>query len=740
MIALCEYQEKAIRRLRDTTNELLELQGNKTIVFKAPTGSGKTVMMAEYLRELVEYRSDGRTFAFIWMAPQQLHTQSKEKLEKYYSDSNVLRCVSFEDLISHAINENEILFLNWESINKADNIYIRENEREMNLSKIIENTRDEGRVIILVIDESHRAATTEISRELVAMFSPKVAIEVSATPTLAQFDEMVNVPRESVIAEGMIKKQVTINPGFRNTITRQNAETLNFNSQAAESTDEFVLHMAIDKRELLTHAFHATGSNVNPLMLIQLPDRRQGEADFKDEVIKILKDNHNITLENGKLAIYLSEDKTNLENITRNDGEVEVMIFKQAIALGWDCPRASILVLFRDWQSFTFSTQTLGRILRMPELKHYTDEDLNTGFVFTNLNDLSIIEDLAGNYLTIQYTSRKPGYHNLALRSVHSKRIRAETRLSPEFIRNFLTAAAELGLKEEIDINVSEINIGLLADGLVEDLDRHPEHLAKAAMHIQRKQNAMEIQKLFDAFALENLAPFFPEMRSVGRVKEAIHTFFKASFPMEFTSATTRAQIITLNSDNKIFFINALNRAKELYTESIKKEEKELLINEAWEVPTSRNYNHRFAARSFGKSILQPYFEAENSSEPERNFAEFLNNTLANVEWFFRNGDSDATAFAVPYLSDQHELTPFYVDWIVKFTDGRVGLFDTKEGFTAQTAKTRAEGLAAYIKAENDKGKLLIGGIVDRKDGSWRYNDNDTYLYTPELIGWKFLQ
>ena len=45
------------------------------------------------------------------------------------------------------------------------------------------------------------------------------------------------------------------------------------------------------------------------------------------------------------------------------------MIFKQAIALGWDCPRASHHVLFRQWKEETlvFSLQTLGRIMRMPE-------------------------------------------------------------------------------------------------------------------------------------------------------------------------------------------------------------------------------------------------------------------------------------------------------------------------------------------------------------------------------------
>jgi hypothetical protein len=45
----------------------------------------------------------------------------------------------------------------------------------------------------------------------------------------------------------------------------------------------------------------------------------------------------------------------------------------------------------------------------------------------------------------------------------------------------------------------------------------------------------------------------------------------------------------------------------------------------------------------------------------------------------FKNGEGDATFFAVPY--DNGEKKPFYVDFIVQLKDGRIGLFDTKAGF-----------------------------------------------------------
>jgi type III restriction enzyme len=744
MIAPRRYQEKAIDELRKKANELLDLQGSKTIVFKAPTGSGKTYMMAEFLKTLVEYRPDAKTFSFIWTAPRQLHTQSKAKLTSYYHDSKALRCVDFEDLVDTQIGENEILFLNWESINKADNIYIRENERDFNLSHVIQNTLDSGRIIILVIDESHHSAKTETSLELIAMIQPKVTVEVSATPNI-RGDESVTVHRERVIDEGMIKKRIAINPGFRNQIERQTAEELTVSSQAGESANQYILRMALDKRAELAGKQVAAGSNVNPLMLIQLPDARQGVADIKDEIVQILKDNHDITIENGKLAIYLSEDKENLANITRNDSKVEVMLFKQAIALGWDCPRAAILALFRDWRSFTFSTQTLGRILRMPELKHYDDDELNTGYVFTNLSDFSIQEEMAGDFLTIQHASRKEIYQSVALRSVYSRRFRELTRLAPQFITDFLDTAAEYGLKDKLDIEIDDARMNLIADGIIENADVQFLHIAEgkpengfAANIIERIRTPMEAQRALDLFVRDNLAPFAPESRSIGRVKESIYRFFKHDFFMQFPHNGLKAQLIVLAPQNRQHFLNVLNVSKEKYQAGVIEREKELVVVEAWEVPTSYNYNHRYHSRAMQKAIFEPYYELENASQIEKDFAVFLDSTLPDVEWWFKNGDQDATFFAVPYDENGEQKT-FYVDWIVKFTDGRIGLFDTKAGITAETAGTRAAGLAKYIAEQNQNEKNLFGGIVIFKNGSYWLNANAEYQYNENDLldsGW----
>jgi len=746
MIQLRDYQETAVKHLKDTANNLLSLQGNKTIVFKAPTGSGKTLMIAEFLKQFVENRTDYSTFSFIWTAPRKLHTQSKEKLETYFKDTKSLKCSSFEDLTDKRIGENEILFLNWESINQAENIYIRENEQDLNLSNIIQNTTDEGRNIILIIDESHHASTTDNSRGLISMFNPKISIEVSATPVL-QGDETVNVYREKVILEEMIKKQVAINPDFKNIITGQSQNEVKVESEAMESTNEFVIKVAMAKREELAEEYHEIGSNVNPLMLIQLPDRRRGVEDVKDEIIEILKEKHNITVDNERLAIYLSEDKENLKTITRNDSNAEVMIFKQAIALGWDCPRASILVLFRDWQSIVFSIQTVGRILRMPELKHYENDELNVGYVYTNLSDISIHKDVAGNYVTTKRSNRKSDYQNVELLSFHLKRFRETTRLAPKFIDYFLKTATEMGLKNRISIEVSEIKQGLITDGVITEPDEEFEHLQPQQGElypthkgdtIQRVQTDEEVQRSFDNFVIESLSPLYPDSRSIDRVKQSIYRFFNNEFPMRFDYGGVNAQMIVFDKLNHQHFIDVLNRAKDVYFGEVEKREKEI-VAENWEVPPSVNFSDEYVLKKRGISILQPFYERENASMPEKNFADFLDRKTDEIEWWFKNGERDGSFFAVPYI-ENNEQKMFYVDWIVKYKDGRIGLFDTKAGITAETAKSRAEGLAKYIKEENKKKKNLFGGIVIQKARTWYLNDNDIYEYKEDdFRGWKIL-
>ena len=471
----------------------------------------------------------------------------------------------------------------------------------------------------------------------------------------------------------------------------------------------------------------------NPLLLIQLPDRRRRDfRDYEQEIENLLRENHNITVDNGKLAVYLSENKENLENLTKNDNEAEVMLFKQAIALGWDCPRASILCLFRDWRNFTFSTQTLGRILRMPELKHYDDEQLNTAFVYTTTGDLSVLEEAAGDYVTIQFSQRQDFYQSLTLLSVHSKRRRELTRFSPVFNQCFLDASKEMKLAESIDLDQRTVLRDLVTDGEIEAVDQDIAHLQEGGERdgyfgdvTQVAVNVKELQRVFDQFAAGSLSPdFYPEPESVGRVKESIYQFFGINFNGQFKKYDSEIQKIVLDDHNRQLFIDLVNHAKEKYTQEVDQVSRELISRENWEVPVGHNFNLHYVRKDYEKSVMQPFFERDDASQVEKDFAQFLD-SHNNVKWWFKNGEQLEKFLAVPYEIDE-ETRLFYLDWVVQFEDGRVGLFDTKGGITAASPETKAkaEGLQQYIREENEKGKKLIGGIVIKDDDSWRVNGN----------------
>ena len=734
---LKKYQTDAIAKLLVRSNELLNSGTNRKIIFQAPTGSGKTIMMAQLLAEMTSDPAfANHSFSFIWAAPRKLHHQSREKLSKYYSKNQTLVCREFFELSENRIDVNEILFLNWESINKLDgNTIVKENEREFYLRKVVENTIEEGRKIVLVIDESHHHATSEISKQLIVDMSPDLTIEVSATPTLEDPDEIVKVALDEVRAEGMIKKSISLNEGFKNILTKEAVE-----SELATGQDAFVLKQAMAKRAILVELYKKNDIKVNPLVLIQLPDKKASEDEvLRHEIVKSLKDEYGITTENGKLAIYLSEEKENLENVAKNTNETEVLIFKQAIALGWDCPRAQILVLFREHKSVAFSIQTVGRILRMPEpqVGHYVEEALNNAFVYTNISDISINEELARGYITIHTSKRIDSYKPVNLKSVYRLRQRERTRINSEFISIFLRAAENYGLKSKVNLENQSVERGLISDTSIANIDELGNTVISSSYEVAIR-NELDLQKLFDSYIRQNLEPFHPEDRSIGRLKESIYGFFAISFDMEYASDQSKIINIVMSAENSKHFVNVIDKAKEEYIDIVEKRQRELVEVSDWNVPESLNYTANESLIYVKQSVMMPFYSAAKF-KTELAFIKFLEES-SNVEWWFKNGERDATFFAIPYM-ENGEFKPFYVDFIVRLKSGEIGLLDTKRGQTVKTAVEKSDGLQEYIA----KNKGTFGGIIDNtKDdftGRWMvFKRSAEELHADDFSNWDLLE
>ena len=91
MITLKKYQDEAVDTLLQNTYKLLNRAGVRIpLIFKAPTGAGKTIMMAAFLNKLCEelpekLELEKRKAAFVWIAPNKLYIQSYRSLKNYFS-------------------------------------------------------------------------------------------------------------------------------------------------------------------------------------------------------------------------------------------------------------------------------------------------------------------------------------------------------------------------------------------------------------------------------------------------------------------------------------------------------------------------------------------------------------------------------------------------------------------------------------------------------------------------------
>lgn len=732
MVDLRDYQDKKVEELKEKVNELLELSESKICVLKAPTGSGKTIMMGEFMNRLVNPidREDGKQFSFIWISVRDLHNQSKKTLERDFE--NYFRYSYFEDLQNNIIGKNEILFLNWEKLYNKDRIYMRENEKGKNIHNIIENTKQAGREIILIIDESHLTSLGPSAMRVREDIQAKITIEVSATPTFTE--NVVEVFHEKVVEEEMIKKEIWINPDLKKY------------NDGRRGGWQMALDAAIEKRVELKKQFEAEKSDVNPLLLVQIPNKNAGVVEIDENLIqKYLEKKYHISEENDSLAVWLSEKKTpNLVNIEKATNEVEVLIFKEAIAHGWDCPRAHILVKLRkESESENFEIQTVGRIMRMPELRHYNDyPELNVGFVYTNFSDIHIVGNIADKYFGQQTARRREIYKDLNLPSIHFKRQREKTRLSSEFSSIFLEIAEKSNLKKELDIKKKQIPNEIMVDGKIINIDK-ARIIESSIMNYHSP--AMELQTFYDLFCKANVGEFAP-IDSMGIIKSALNRF--AYKVMGFDKDDPEFHKVVLNKDNIEKISIALAKAREEYKRTVAAKDEEREIESLiWNVPKVISYNSKYKAKSCRKSIMLPYYSryAENNqtalfggyeedSKVEIEFINYLDNAK-KVEWWFKNGQGEVNYFAVPYVDKYGKKSAFYIDFIVQLKNGDVWLLDTKKGQTAESAKERAEGLAKYTKV-----KKLLGGIVIPVDGQWRYNDNEKYEYNPnDLKNWKFL-
>ncbi len=764
MITLKPFQEDAISRLKDKFLSLWKL-GDRGInlTFKSPTGSGKTIMMAQFLRDIVsDPRLSNTNCSFFWITnSDSLAMQSKEKLFGYYGGAAEITLLDLNDINEGMMPRNGVFFINWQKlVSKAQgNKKLRtESEQGYTFDAFLKNTHQAGREVVLIIDEEHIASSTVLASELISsVINPRITIGVSATPQSSQF--VVEVNRTDVVDAGLIKEKIIF----------QVEEDFNRPEFKKMDQDDILLDLAFQKRLELVKYYKELNININPLVLIQLPNDDQASKDTtvtnkQAVVLGFLKQKG---VADDEIAIWLSQDKVNLEDIERNDSTKSFLIFKQAAATGWDCPRAGILVMFREIKNPAFAIQTVGRILRMPLGTRFPNPSLNAGYLYTNYKRNEVLAEYGksktDNRPAIFASHRRPEVEPVALESVFMSRTDYND-LGDSFQETFSKVADDyFGIKHgdtktsvmkklsSKGLETSPMLTNSLIVGVeIDDYDSFTQELLSEGTSHDQEMSEYDSERLYNLLCfkliskqLDENKKFAPE-RSWGKLKTALNVWLLERIGESRKSVYSIIVSDLLNQSSALAPIigQSLSAYRPIREREVNKKSERSKRTELIEIPretlflTDSHETAKEAKISAEKSALQPfYIEKDYKGEKnEKEFISFLESQKA-VSWWYKNGDSGSEYFSIAYFNpDENKEKLFYPDWIVK-TKKDIWIIDTKKGSTAESADTKykAEALQEWLK---DK-KGLSGGIaVQDGPNGWKIHTKNKYSYSPSLDNW----
>ena len=344
----------------------------KELTFRAPTGSGKTWMMADFMNRLLIEQNN---IIFI------VSTLSKGDLAKQNYDSFVTNSQSgrFPEikpyLINTEVSDEEELFIPLDynvyvlpcDLYKAGGLLKRGPMERFLRSMTQGDLRNvgKGKMIYLIKDECHRL-TSNLDDENTKKYFART-FNFSATPKLSRGQKPdVEMTDDEAMAAHLIKR-------------------LELYEDPNATIDE-ALGLLVKKR-----AKYKNLLGPNPCLIIQISNKDKADEEWNTK-IKPALDRHSVKwmliVDAYKKTGHVNE-KEYLKCDTNDDvkkrlhpskwkdyakgdhSTIDVIIFKMVISEGWDIPRACMLFQVRDTKSTQLDEQVVGRVRRNPRLQDF---------------------------------------------------------------------------------------------------------------------------------------------------------------------------------------------------------------------------------------------------------------------------------------------------------------------------------------------------------------------------------
>ncbi|AOW14529.1 type III restriction endonuclease subunit R [Hydrogenophaga crassostreae] len=378
----------------------------------AVTGAGKTVMAAAALEALF-YGDDEFSFdadpgaVVLWFSDDpSLNEQTRFRLMEASDRINHSDMVVVEHPFSRRKFEaGKIYFLNTQKFGKNSLLVrgfegdddlitqVRPDAQAYTLWDTIRNTiEDTGLTLYLVLDEAHRgmgSATTKekstIVQRLINGFGgmPGVPVVWGISATVERFNQAIESAGKHIKLPNVVVDPIKVQESglVKDTIL------LDIPDEAGDF-DTVLVRRATDKLKDSTTAWAAYAKQqtdarlVLPLMVLQVPNTPDpseiGRAldtiferypELPPACVAHVFGDHTTQRFGNRDVPYIEPQRVHESTWVR------VLIAKDAISTGWDCPRAEVMVSFRPAKDRTHITQLLGRMVRSPLARRIPGHD-----------------------------------------------------------------------------------------------------------------------------------------------------------------------------------------------------------------------------------------------------------------------------------------------------------------------------------------------------------------------------
>lgn len=715
-IELFDFQEKAVIKLLDIVTDS---RSKQTITVKSPTGSGKTIILIDFVEEYLT-KINSQT-AFIWLCPGKgdLEEQSRKKMRKFAPHRYTQNLF---DSLYNGFEAESTTFINWELVTKKGNTAIRDSERKNLFDRIAEAHRA-GIEFIVIIDEEHSNNTAK-AKTIIDAFSAKNIIRVSATAIENKRYEYFEIDEVDVIEEGLITKALYVNEGLTD------------NMEVADDYD-CLLNLADDKRKSIAARYKEIGKAIRPLVLIQFPN---GQPETIRAVEKKLE-SMGYTYDNGMVSIWMSEDKRDLpDDLTENDATPVFLLMKQAISIGWDCPRAKILVKLREGMNESFEIQTIGRIRRMPEAQHYEDDLLDFCYVYTFDEKYK-----AGLLSSIDkaYETRRLFLKDKCKTFTIEKQVR-DLDFDGLGEREVLVKIHEALVKKYNLDSDKRMNKMLLADaGYLFGTDIRGQALQGEFVRttaLAESHNYITTHKRVDTHkhGIQLMHSIDAIKSSIGMAQNKVKTILERLFRKG--GNPTKKLISLETAEFYAFVINNQHKLKEEFRAVTAQMAVQMTMTlqpkkSFFRIPEQDFFRYDPGVKNEVEYLSNAYYEYTSgfATSVVRSTCEMLFEQHCedrdDVAWVYKNGDTGQQYFSIVYVDGIQKQWLFYADYIVMKKDGTVWIIETKGGESKGKNKNIDDQIENKFNAFKiyATGKELCWGFV-------RDKDNQLYINNTEFV------